>query len=1122
MIKASEILFKLNDIFKDVLISFIPLLSDSIVEICEQYLILLDKSNNKENNYIEYPLLYNSFIFRIFFFRIEKLISNKIFLNEKENLLSIYKVILTLDKLSKNYFTNEYIDMNNIIEIKNNSIKIRENYRDNNNDSFSYNIDVNGSDIIFYIDYISIKNSDDNYINLIIEDNFGLKEFRIKKGSIYLYQKVKHINISYNNLGDELSDNFVIKIIPLKDEYKYNSFIKNENYVIISLIQKVVIHYLLFLFEDIHSQIDNFNNDKKEKNKSKIYQTELFKFISIPENENIIIGDKENNINKFINKLDKIFDDNNNFNILNNEISDLFNIINKYMNSKELMLLEKYEKNIKKINTNAFKNKIINDLEYEKKINELSQIFKYDLENKNAMMNKIKSNEDLDKLISKIFLFGIKYYNCFEKLTLFMKEVQKYNKEDWKIKIDEIKTIKNYSLFYSFYETSSKMKLIYHKHKSNFNDSNFENEVKEYFDELSKNINFLYNIIVPSDDNSLQPNISIINLLLDLIENNNIKIDEIKQYSKLQTFVAKIKLIELSIINSLLFSLNNCDNIIFLLYLVSKKIRNKYNKLNSFFDNIYGADYFLMEKLKYKFHLFLQILSNKNNNNEQNNSIIYQIAVIENLIWKIRGRNFPVLLDILKIFEEIKSPYKETKGVFKLENKNIYNLKYYNKTKLLEIKKEIFQFLVYQILDKINDILKYENDNDIDLSIERNPSKISETVYNELFKIIISYFVEIEPESLYYYELNLFFYEIFIKSKTLLQLLLNLSPNALIKIMKIAFYDELIYDNDKFDDKKYFRNKLIMIKLFYQIIEYINDDYDLLIQCIQKIDKEKNIIIENPFIYLYEKIMEKIKNNNEQKIINIYYIKLLLLCFDKILKIEKNRSQNIIKELIKNNINSIIILLNDDKSFICENRFVLQSKFQYNFEEQSLFNSPDKKDIIKGEIICFMQYNLNKNLKKKYDYEEDDSENNDLQFQRYYKDAEINYFDESLFSYDERNINNKFNKALVILNDDIYQEINSLQNIKIVDISDIFLLDNNNNYQELFIKNNLELILEIIKEEINKNETDEIMMFSLLNIIKKLIKHLDKDNILFFFRFIWEFYNKNKLEENNWIFMSKE
>ena len=53
--------------------------------------------------------------------------------------------------------------------------------------------------------------------------------------------------------------------------------------------------------------------------------------------------------------------------------------------------------------------------------------------------------------------------------------------------------------------------------------------MKEYFDKMTKNINFLYDIIVPSDDNSLQPNISIINQLLDLIENNRIEINEIKQ-----------------------------------------------------------------------------------------------------------------------------------------------------------------------------------------------------------------------------------------------------------------------------------------------------------------------------------------------------------------------------------------------------------------------------------------------------------------------------------------------------------------------------------------------------------------------------------------------------------------
>ena len=381
--------------------------------------------------------------------------------------------------------------MNNIIEIKNNSFKNREDYYSG---SFSYDIDVNGSDIIFYTNYISNTKDNDFYIKLIIEDNFGLKKIGIKKGNIFLYKKVKHINITHYNSNDELTANFIIKIIPLKDEYKYNSYSNNENNEIISLIQKIIIHYLLFLFEDIHSQIDNFYNDKNEKNKNKIYQTELFKFISIPKDEDIIQEDKDNssNINIIINKLNKIFNNkDNNFNILNDDLADLFNNINKDINSNESILLKNYEKNVQIINENAFSNKRIDDLEDGKKINELLEIFKYDLENKNLMINKIKSNEELDKLISKIFLFGIKYYNCFEKLYLLMKEVKRYKKKDWKNKIDDIKTIKNYSLFYSFYEISSKMKLIYHKHKSNFNDSNFDNDMKEYFDIMSKNINFL-------------------------------------------------------------------------------------------------------------------------------------------------------------------------------------------------------------------------------------------------------------------------------------------------------------------------------------------------------------------------------------------------------------------------------------------------------------------------------------------------------------------------------------------------------------------------------------------------------------------------------------------------------
>ena len=231
---------------------------------------------------------------------------------------------------------------------------------------------------------------------------------------------------------------------------------------------------------------------------------------------------------------------------------------------------------MKNINENIIQRKYIDNFEKSNKFNKLFDIFKYDLENKKSIITRIKTNENLDILISKIFLFGIKYYNCFEKLNYLIKEINNYKNESLKEIINKIKKNKNYSLFYSFYETSTNIKIIYHKRKSNFNDSTFDKDMKEYFDDIFNKIDFLYNIIVPSDDNSLQPNISIINKLLDLIENNNIKINEIKQYSKLQNIIVKIKLTELSIINNLLFSLNNSDSITFLLYLVSKKIRNKY------------------------------------------------------------------------------------------------------------------------------------------------------------------------------------------------------------------------------------------------------------------------------------------------------------------------------------------------------------------------------------------------------------------------------------------------------------------------------------------------------------------------------------------------------------------
>ena len=154
----------------------------------------------------------------------------------------------------------------------------------------------------------------------------GKQNFLIVKEDIYFYNNVKNINISYNIVNKDLedNDNFIIKIIPLKDIYKYTICICNENYKIISLIQKTIIYYLLSLFKDIHIQINTYNKNENEINKNKIYQTELFKFISIQENNEIIkdIKDDSPALNELNKKLENIFHNkDNNYHILNDDLT---------------------------------------------------------------------------------------------------------------------------------------------------------------------------------------------------------------------------------------------------------------------------------------------------------------------------------------------------------------------------------------------------------------------------------------------------------------------------------------------------------------------------------------------------------------------------------------------------------------------------------------------------------------------------------------------------------------------------------------------------------------------------------------------------------------------------------
>ncbi len=162
----------------------------------------------------------------------------------------------------------------------------------------------------------------------------------------------------------------------------------------------------------------------------------------------------------------------------------------------------------------------------------------------------------------------------------------------------------------------------------------------------------------------------------------------------------------------------------------------------------------------------------------------------------------------MKSFEEIKTAKLLENDLFIFEYNSIYNVTYFNERKNIEIKFEIFKILVKQIISKIKDILN-SNSNDYEnkLKLERNPSNISENDYQELFKIIISYFLDINPDCLFYNDIILFFYKLFINYEIFQTLLLTSYPNFISKIMKIAFGIEkcinVIEIKDKFKYEDY-------------------------------------------------------------------------------------------------------------------------------------------------------------------------------------------------------------------------------------------------------------------------------------------------------------------------------
>ena len=223
----------------------------------------------------------------------------------------------------------------------------------------------------------------------------------------------------------------------------------------------------------------------------------------------------------------------------------------------------------------------------------------------------------------------------------------------------------------------------------------------------------------------------------------------------------------------------------------------------------------------------------------------------------------------------------------------------------------------------------------------------------------------------------------------------------------------------------------------------------------------------------------------------------------------------------ENDLNKVIFLLFSNKySDICENNYYLKTQYKYKFEEEALFNS-ENQEIQTGKIISFFNYNENnqselENYMKMYGIIIEIPMTS-----KFYYDNNVNYFDKHLFKY-HRNQNKKYKDILIIKDDMLKAKFYKVSSIEIKKISQIIIAKDDNEYQKIFIRNNSNILINIIKEAIRKNNLNEKGLCFLLKLINKLIKYLNKEEILLILKYIANYYEKNKQEENKYIFLSFE
>ena len=1138
----NKALVLMNNYFKNnsmniKLFSLTEIIANNIEEICKVFQEFIN------SELFSLPIFFISINFTMLYLILQRLISNTSINKNMKIISSLYNLLIIFDKLNINKKIEKCFDLNNLIEIKNYFFENDENSLNKDNKMANIINFTTKQNIIFKTNITDINNNDD-YMTIQLIKKSKNKKIKIKLNEIfdYIHYDVDGVEVTFNKAAEK-HEQFILNIIPIKDEKEYLKNRNNDNLKIINLFQKTILYYFLYLFEKIDEKINDFNKDQNIKNFCKLYHTEFLQFICTDkididmnkfsikkekkkekekekekekkkdekeekkEEKKENIEEENENIKsmlykstKLINSIDNLFykekndekiKDKSSIQLICDEFISLFGNLN---NKENNYLYKKDDKTLQKIK--SYKDINLSDSSFIK----LIELYKSEMAKKNRLLSTIKSNDSINAMILKIFQIIVKFYNYNEKLLNLIGDIQNCQLNE------------NYKLFYEIYEECCKMKMVYNQEKNRFVDEKFEEQSQNYINLTMAKLEFIYKIIIPSFDETLKYDKSIVNSLIDLIKNQNFSPKEIIEYSEIQNLNCSIKLIELLIINNLLINLKEEENLRFILYRINDKYNKNLNNTNysisiSFFDFIYGADFSKMEQVKNQFHLLIEIIIDKyisNSNIYENLSLTTKISLYQCLLWKYKGRDFNIIPKIINCFEDLKKcellEDKNNDILFKLDKEKIYRINNFNIITFNNMKFEIFKIIASQILIKIKENLNNSNiiGKDVSLNIKRNISNIN-LDYKNIISLVISYFAFIKKTNKYYQEFILFFYKNLINSKKLIEFIIDSYPEVIIKIFDILF------DNNNINNNQSINIKLILLKLLFQILENINseDKIACLIDCCMQYDKDQfndinNKEEPNPFHFLMSKF-SYLLNKDENKYLKYYYFKIFLYCLNKI-DIEKCN-------IDKTNLLDINLLLSSNNNISkIEPKFYIKNEYGEKFNEIALFcHLEANKEAKSGNLLCYID--------------------NESLFNNYLTNNDIEYFNYKDFVYNvEQNKNSE--NIFVIMDESLDGKINKIKSLEKRNIKDITLIDNkkSNLFYSNYLQNNSKYIYDNLIAKLIENKLNYKGINYILKLIYNLLDYITSENANKTIKYIFQFINDENVikNEKEWNFCSFE